>query len=129
MLSDGEGSGGHYSLRAPMSPRAALVTPAEFRARFNDMRPGFVAWVPRAADVTVVSCEVYDTSRHEGAWLAAAAENRRAATSILKSFGVHGFKFDQAPFRGTPETLITAAITSRRHVVALLPDEQVLVFP
>jgi hypothetical protein len=93
------------------------------------MRPGFVAWVRRTADVTVVSCEVYDTSRHEGAWLAVAAENRRAATGIFKSFGIHGFKFGQAPFRSTPETLITAAITSRRQVVALLPGGRLLKFP
>lgn len=105
------------------------MTPNEFRRRFNDMGAGFVGWWRVSPGMVVVSCKVYDTFAHQGAWLASASTARRVSTSALKSFGVHGFKFSGRPYKNTPERLIQAAADNPSAVVALLPDGELLVFP
>lgn len=104
------------------------MTPDQFRARFNDMSAGFVGWTCEASGLTVVSCKVYDTFEHEGAWVAAAAEGRAAATKTLKEFGVHGLKFDRRSSKYTPQRLIDSARANAPAVVAHLPDGSLLVF-
>lgn len=105
------------------------MTPDEFVERFDDMRAGLLGWWYLSPGLVVVTCKVYDTSAHEEAWLACASTERRAATRILKTFGVHGFKFSRARHQTTADSLIRAAADTQGSIVALLPDGEVLVFP
>lgn len=98
---------------------------AEFRERFNDMDAGFVSWIRWSNSITVVSCAVYDTFAHERGWLAAAAEDRASAASLLKACGVHGLKFKRAPASHTPGELIDAAVANVGSVVAWVPEGNV----
>ena len=108
--------------------REAPMSASEFRERFNDMKAGFVGWRRLSPDRFVVSCEVYDTSAHEGAWLAAAAESRAEASAVLKAFGVHGFKFDRRPYNQIPDGLVSAACDHLGSVVAMFPEGELEVF-
>jgi len=105
------------------------MTPDEFRERFDDMSAECLGWWYLSPGLEVVTCKVYDTSAGEGAWLASASTERRAATRTLKSFGVHGFKFSRARHQDTADSLIRAAADNVGAIVAFLPDDEVVVFP
>ena len=105
------------------------MTSDEFLERFDDMSARFLGWWYLSPGLVVVTCKVFDTSTREGAWLACASTERRAATRILRSFGAHGFKFSQGRHQDTADSLIRAAAASKGSIVALLPDGELSVFP
>jgi hypothetical protein len=112
-----------------MTTRGERWTPELFRSTFDAMTAGFVGWRKSAPNVSVVSCSVWDSVGHTSAWLAAAAQDRNAATRLLKGFGVHGLKFDVTLAKSAPEELLTAAAGHPGSVVAVLPDRTIAIFP